>query len=38
MSFAATAWAGVDVGKTHHWVGVVEACGVTLLSRRVGND
>ncbi len=37
-SAAATVWAGVDVGKTHHWVEVVDASGVTLLSRRVGND
>ena len=35
---AATVWAGIDVGKTHHWVEVVDACGATLLSRRVRND
>jgi len=33
-----TAWAGIDVGKTHHWVEVVDASGATLLSRRVSND
>ncbi len=33
-----TVWAGVDVGKTHHWVEVVDATGATLLSRRVSND
>ena len=34
----ATIWAGIDVGKTHHWVEVVDVDGVTLLSRRVLND
>lgn len=33
-----TVWAGIDVGKTHHWVEVVDADGATLLSRRVLND
>ena len=33
-----TVWAGIDVGKTHHWVDVVDDCGATLLSRRVLND
>jgi len=33
-----TVWAGVDVGKTHHWVEVVDATGATLLSHRVSND
>ena len=32
------AWAGVDVGKTHHWVCVVDAEGKTLLSAKVAND
>ncbi|WP_435824926.1 IS110 family transposase [Nocardia rhamnosiphila] len=31
-------WTGVDVGKTHHWMCVVDADGATLLSRRVSND
>ena len=35
---AATVWAGIDVGKTHHWVEVVDDDGATLLSRRVLND
>lgn len=35
---ALTAWAGIDVGKTYHWVEVVDATGATLLSRRVLND
>jgi len=33
-----TVWAGVDVGRTRHWVEVVDATGATLLSRRVSND
>lgn len=37
-SAVAKVWAGVDVGKTHHWVEVVDADGTTLLSRRVLND
>ncbi|MGE5693953.1 MAG: IS110 family transposase [Candidatus Sericytochromatia bacterium] len=32
------AWAGVDVGKTHHRVCAVDADGKTLLSVRIGND
>lgn len=32
------AWAGVDVGKEHHWVVVVDKSGRMLLSRKVGND
>lgn len=35
---ASTVWAGVDVGKTHHWVEVVDGDGATLLSRCVLND
>ena len=31
-------WAGVDVGKEHHWVCVVDASGAVLLSRRFDND
>ncbi len=34
---AFTVWAGVDVGKTHHWVEVVDGDGTTLLSRRILN-
>jgi hypothetical protein len=32
------AWVGIDVGKTHHWVCVVDADGKTLLSVKVAND
>ncbi|GAA3434168.1 IS110 family transposase [Kutzneria kofuensis] len=32
------AWAGVDIGKGHHHVVVIDADGVRLLSRRVVND
>lgn len=31
-------WVGVDVGKVHHWVCVVDAEGRRLLSAKVGND
>lgn len=33
-----SAWAGVDVGKDHHWVVVLDAAGKVLLSRKVAND
>jgi hypothetical protein len=32
------AWAGIDVGKTHHWVCVVDPEGRQLLSAKVAND
>lgn len=32
------AWVGIDVGKTHHWVCVVDADGKVLLSVKIGND
>jgi transposase len=32
------AWAGIDVGKRHHWVCVVDAEGRQLLSAKVAND
>jgi transposase len=32
------AWAGVDIGKGHHHVVVIDTDGVRLLSRRVVND
>lgn len=38
METAVTVWAGIDVGKTHHWVEAVDVGGKTLLSRRVLND
>jgi transposase len=31
-------WAGVDVGKEHHWVCVVDDSGAVMLSRRLIND
>jgi len=31
-------WAGVDVGKEHHWVAVVDEAGTVVLSRKVVND
>lgn len=31
-------WAGVDVGKEHHWVCVVDDIGTVVLSRRLVND
>lgn len=31
-------WAGVDVGKEHHWVWVVDDAGSAVLSRKVVND
>jgi len=34
----ATVWAGIDVGKTHHWVTAVGTDGATLLSVKVCND
>ena len=33
---ASLVWAGVDVGKAHHWVCVVDENGVVVLSRRPG--
>ncbi len=35
---AGKAWAGIDVGKRHHWVCVVDPDGRQLLSARVAND
>lgn len=31
-------WAGVDVGKEHHWVCVVDGTGTVVLSRKLVND
>lgn len=31
-------WAGVDVGREHHWVCVIDAAGTVVLSRRLVND
>src|SRR5215217_3212593 len=33
-----TAWVGIDVGKAHHWVCVVDTNGKVLLSLKVAND
>lgn len=38
MTALETAWAGVDVGKTHHWICVVDSDGRVRLSVKVGND
>jgi transposase len=35
---ASLLWAGVDVGKEHHWVCVVDNNGTVALSRKVIND
>jgi transposase len=32
------AWAGVDVGKSHHWICAVDGDGTSLLSVKVAND
>ncbi|MEU1465239.1 IS110 family transposase [Streptomyces sp. NPDC005727] len=34
----AQVWAGVDAGKGHHWVAVVDETGATLWSKKVDND
>ena len=31
-------WAGVDIGKGHHWVCLIDEAGTTLWSSRVAND
>ena len=31
-------WAGVDVGREHHWVCVVDTTGTVVLSRKLVND
>ena len=33
-----TAWIGVDIDKTHHWVCALDADGTVLLSVKVAND
>jgi transposase len=35
---AGQVWAGVDVGKEHHWVAVVDESGTVVLSRKLDND
>lgn len=31
-------WAGIDVGKEHHWICVLDDSGTVVLSRRFTND
>ena len=31
-------WAGIDVGKVHHWVCLIDETGSTLWSSKVVND
>jgi transposase len=33
-----TIWAGIDIGKTHHWVCIIDAEGNQILSVKIGND
>src|SRR5215216_6529672 len=37
MATRTTAWAGIDIGKTHHWICAVDADGRPLLSVKVAN-
>lgn len=37
MVTGSVVWAGIDVGKEHHWVCVVDAAGTVLLSRKLPN-
>jgi transposase len=32
-----TAWAGIDIGKTHHWICAVDGDGRALVSIKVAN-
>jgi hypothetical protein len=34
----ARVWAGIDVGKGHHWAAAVDETGATLWSKKVDND
>ncbi|WP_030935797.1 IS110 family transposase [Streptomyces sp. NRRL B-24720] len=34
----AQVWAGIDVGKVHHWAAVVDETGATLWSKKIEND
>jgi transposase len=38
MATSRKAWAGIDIGKTHHWVCVLDADGTVLLSAKLAND
>ena len=37
MTTRTTAWAGIDIGKTHHWICAVDADGRALASVKVAN-
>src|SRR5829696_2456065 len=37
MATRTTAWAGIDIGKTHHWICAVDADGRALVSVKVAN-
>lgn len=38
MTRSVKAWAGIDIGKTHHWVCVLDADGTVMLSAKLAND
>lgn len=38
MATSSKAWAGIDIGKSHHWVCVIDADGAVLLSAKLAND
>lgn len=38
MATKRTVWAGIDVGKTHHWVCVLDSDGHKQVSMKVAND
>lgn len=38
MTTSGRAWAGIDIGKTHHWVCVLDADGALMLSAKLAND
>jgi Transposase/Transposase, Mutator family len=35
---APLAWAGIDVGKGHHWICLIDEAGTTVWSTKVVND
>jgi transposase len=38
MATTGRAWVGIDIGKTHHWVCVLDTEGTVLLSSKLAND
>ncbi len=38
MTKSKRAWVGIDIGKVHHWVCVLDADGTVLLSMKLVND